>query len=76
MDQFVIYSSMSYWIYQIKDCSILTRNENGNLITILASMGDIDILSHSQNVLKVTKSKSSSKFNMKDLGELSNFLVI
>ena len=39
-------------------------------------MGDIDILSHSQNVLKVTKSKSSSKFNMKDLGELSNFLVI
>ena len=56
------------------DPCIFTRNENGTLIIILVWLDNIIILSHSQNVVKETKSKLCSNFNKKDLCELSNFL--
>ena len=58
------------------DPCIFARNENTYLTIVLVWVDDIIILSHSQNVIKETKSKLSSKFNTKDLGELSNILGI
>ena len=54
------------------DCDIYICQAKGYLLWV----DDIVILSHSQNVLNEAQSELSSKFNMKDLGKLSDFLGI
>ena len=58
------------------DPCIYTISKNCNLTTIFAWVDDLIIKCNSQELVEEIKTKSCSKFNMKDLGELSSFLGI
>ena len=58
------------------DNCIYTRTKNGNLTIILVWVDDLITLCNSQELVEEIKRNLCSKFNMKDLGELSSFLGI
>ena len=58
------------------DPCIYTISKNCNLTTIFVWVDDLIIKCNSQELVEEIKTKSCSKFNMKDLGELSSFLGI
>ena len=58
------------------DPCIYTRTKNGNLTIILVWVDDLIIPCNSQELAEEIKKNLCSKFNMKDLGELSSFLGI
>ena len=58
------------------DLCIYTRSKNDNLTTILVQVDDLIILCDSQELVEEIKRKLFSKFDMKNLRELSLFLGI
>ena len=58
------------------DPCVFSKTMGNEIIILLVWVDDIIIISSSSELLKSLKSKLSSRFNMKDLGELSSFLGI
>ena len=58
------------------DLCIYTRSKNDNLTTILVQVDDLIILCDSQELVEEIKTNLFSKFDMKNLRELSLFLGI
>ena len=58
------------------DPCIFFKTMRNDITILLVWMDDIIIISSSNELLKSLKSKLSSRFNMKNLGELSSFLGI
>ena len=58
------------------DPCVFSKTMRSDIIILLEWVDDIIIISSSNELLKSLKSKLSSRFNMKNLGELSSFLGI